>query len=55
MKTPTNKDSMKNSVFDRENSRIKKFYLLTELGIRWYHRAKRIENMRFGYANLYSV
>lgn len=35
------------SVFDRENSRIKKFYLLTELGIRWYHRAKKIEKSIF--------
>jgi len=31
------------SVFDRENGRIKKFYLLTEKGIRWYHKAKRIK------------
>lgn len=32
------------SVFDTENSRIKKFYLLTDKGIEWFHRAKRIES-----------
>lgn len=35
------------SVFDRENGRIKKFYLLTEGGIQWYHKAKRIEKKIF--------
>ena len=31
------------SVYDRENGRIKKFYLLTKKGIEWFHRVKRIE------------
>ncbi|MEE9377776.1 MAG: hypothetical protein V3V33_07035 [Candidatus Lokiarchaeia archaeon] len=35
------------SVFDRENGRIKKFYLLPERGIHWYHKAKRIEKSIF--------
>lgn len=35
------------SMFDRENGRIKKFFLLTEKGIQWYYRAKRIEKNIF--------
>ena len=35
------------SVFDKENGRIKKFYLLTGKGIQWYEKAKRIEKNIF--------
>lgn len=35
------------SVYDRENGRIKKFYLLTKTGIQWFYRARRIEKEIF--------
>lgn len=35
------------SVYDTENNRAKKFYMLTNLGIQWYHRAKPIEDHIF--------
>ena len=41
------KKELVDSVFDTVQRKRRKYYLLTELGIKWFHRAKKIEDSIF--------